>query len=128
VLQGPFVDVVNSMLDPTLPLTVPEYLEWGDPRIKSHYENMKAYCPYSNVRAQDYPAMLLLTTLDDSQVMYWEPVKFAARLRAYKTDTNPLLLKVDARTGHTGPSGRYDAMREKAFVYAFILSQIGVAR
>jgi oligopeptidase B len=128
VLQGPFVDVVNSMLDPTLPLTVPEYLEWGDPRIKAHYEAMKAYCPYSNVRAQNYPALLLLTTLDDSQVMYWEPVKFAAKLRSLKTDANPLLLKVDAGTGHTGPSGRYDAMREKAFVYAFILSQIGAAR
>jgi oligopeptidase B len=128
VLQGPFVDVVNTMLDPTLPLTVPEYLEWGDPRIKADYESMKAYCPYSNIRAQDYPAILLLTTLDDSQVMYWEPVKLAAKLRAFKTDNNPLLLKVDAGTGHTGPSGRYDAMREKAFVYAFLLSQLGAAR
>jgi oligopeptidase B len=128
VLQGPFVDVVNTMLDPTLPLTVPEYLEWGDPRIKQHYEAMKAYCPYSNIRAQDYPALLLLTTLDDSQVMYWEPVKFAAKLRALKTDRNPLLLKVDSGTGHTGPSGRYDVLREKAFVYAFLLSQIAAAR
>jgi oligopeptidase B len=128
VLQGPFVDVVNSMLDPALPLTVPEYLEWGDPRIKEHYEAMKAYCPYSNIRAQDYPALLLLTTLDDSQVMYWEPVKFAAKLRARKTDRNPLLLKIDSGTGHTGPSGRYDVLREKAFVYAFLLSQIAAAR
>jgi oligopeptidase B len=128
VLQGPFVDVVNTMLDPTLPLTVPEYLEWGDPRIKEHYEAMRAYCPYSNIRAQDYPALLLLTTLDDSQVMYWEPVKFAAKLRARKTDRNPLLLKVGVGTGHTGPSGRYDVLREKAFVYAFLLSQIAAAR
>jgi oligopeptidase B len=128
VLQGPFVDVVNTMLDPKLPLTVPEYLEWGDPRIKEHYEAMKAYCPYSNIRAQNYPALLLLTTLDDSQVMYWEPVKFTAKLRALKTDRNPLLLKVDSGTGHTGPSGRYDVLREKALVYAFLLSQIAAAR
>jgi oligopeptidase B len=128
VLQGPFLDVVNTMLDPTLPLTVPEYIEWGDPRIKAHYDNMKAYCPYSNIRAQGYPAILLMTTLDDSQVMFWEPAKYAAKLRAHKTDANPLLLKVGAGTGHVGPSGRYDALREKAFVYAFLLSQIGVAR
>jgi oligopeptidase B len=128
VLQVPFLDVVNSMLDPTIPLTVPEYLEWGDPRIKEHYEAMKAFCPYTNIRAQDYPAILLLTTLDDSQVMYWEAVKFAARLRALKTDGNPLLLKVDSGSGHTGPSGRYDVLRQKAFVSAFLLSQIGGAR
>jgi oligopeptidase B len=127
VLQGPFLDVVNSMLDPTLPLTVPEYLEWGDPRIKAHYENMKSYCPYSNIRAQRYPAILLLTTFDDSQVMYWEPVKYAAKLRAQKTDANPLLLRVDSGTGHVGPEGRYDALREKAYWYAFLLSQISGA-
>jgi oligopeptidase B len=124
VLQGPFLDVVNSMLDPTLPLTVPEYLEWGDPRIPAHYEMMKTYCPYTNIRPQPYPSILLLTSLDDSQVMFWEPVKYAARLRANKTDANPLLLKVESGTGHVGPSGRYDALREKAFAYAFLLSQI----
>jgi oligopeptidase B len=128
VLHGPFLDVVNSMLDTTLPLTVPEYLEWGDPRIKAHYENMKGYCPYSNIRAQPYPGILLLTTLDDSQVMYWEPVKYAAKLRAVKTDGNPLLLKVDSGTGHVGSEGRYDALREKAFSYAFLLSQIASTR
>jgi oligopeptidase B len=128
VLQGAFLDVVNSMLDTTLPLTVPEYLEWGDPRIKAHYENMKGYCPYSNIRAQPYPAILLLTTLDDSQVMYWEPVKYAAKLRATKTDANPLLLKVDSGTGHVGSEGRYDALRERAFSYAFLLSQIASTR
>ena len=127
VLQGAFVDVVNSMLDPTLPLTVPEYLEWGDPRIKADYESMKAYCPYSNVRAQDYPAILLLTALADSQVMYWEPVKFAAKLRALKTDANPLLLKsTRCRTHRSVGAVRCDA--EKAFIYAFLLSQIGAAR
>jgi oligopeptidase B len=128
VLQGPFLDVVNSMLDPTLPLTVPEYLEWGDPRIRNQYEAMKAYCPYTNISAQAYPALLLQTTLDDSQVMFWEPVKFAAKLRACKTDSNPLLLKIDSGRGHTGPSGRYDVLRAKAFVYAFLLSQIRAAR
>jgi oligopeptidase B len=128
VLQGPFLDVVNTSLDPTLPLTVPEYLEWGDPRIKIHYENMKTYCPYSNIQAQGYPAMLLLTTLDDSQVMFWEPVKFVAKLRAHKADSHPVLLRIGEGTGHGGPSGRFDKLREKAFIYAFILGLIGVAR
>jgi oligopeptidase B len=124
LLQGPFLDVVNSMLDPTLPLTVPEYLEWGDPRIKTQFDFMKSFCPYTNIRPQRYPAMLLLTTYDDSQVMYWEPVKYAAKLRAFKTDSNPLLLRVDSGTGHVGAEGRYDALRQKAFAYAFLLSQI----
>jgi oligopeptidase B len=125
VLQGPFLDVVNSMLDPTLPLTVPEYLEWGDPRRKDEYESMKAFCPYTNLRRQAYPAMLLWTSLNDSQVMYWEPVKYVAKLRGLKTDANPLLLRVRENAGHKGASGRYDALREKAFTYAFLLSQIG---
>jgi oligopeptidase B len=125
LLRGPFLDVVNSMLDPTLPLTVPEYLEWGDPNRECEYWQMTRFCPYTNLRRQPYPAMLLLTSLDDSQVMYWEPVKYVAKLRALKTDANPLLLQVGVNAGHMGSSGRYDALREKAFGYAFVLSQIG---
>jgi oligopeptidase B len=125
LLRGPFLDVVNTMLDPTLPLTVPEYLEWGDPNREDEYRAMTRFCPYTNVRPQAYPAMLLETSLEDTQVMYWEPVKYVAKLRALKTDANALLLKVGVNAGHKGPSGRYDALREKAFGYAFVLSQIG---
>src|SRR5262249_18686972 len=125
LLRGPFLDVINSMLDPTLPLTVPEYLEWGDPNREHEYQYMARFCPYTNIRPQAYPTMLLLTSLDDSQVMYWEPVKYVAKLRALKTDANPLLLQVGVNAGHMGSSGRYDALREKAFGYAFVLSQVG---
>jgi oligopeptidase B len=128
VLQGPFLDVVNSMLDPTLPLTVPEYLEWGDPRIKIEYNNMKAYCPYTNLSSHTYPAMLLMTSLNDSQVMCWEPIKYVAKVRALKTDAHPVLLRVSENAGHTGASGRDDVLREKAFTYAFLLSEIGIGR
>jgi oligopeptidase B len=124
VLQGPFLDVLNTSLDPTLPLTVPEYLEWGDPRKKEEYENLKSYCPYTNLAPCAHPATLLLTSLNDRQVMYWEPVKYVAKLRAIGTGSNPLLLKVGVGVGHTGPSGLQGRLREKAFVYAFILSQI----
>jgi oligopeptidase B len=124
VLQGPFLDVLNTSLDPTLPLTVPEYLEWGDPRKKEEYENLKSYCPYTNLAPCAHPAILLLTSLDDRQVMYWEPVKYVAKLRAIGTGRSPLLLKVGVGVGHTGPSGLQGRLREKAFVYAFILSQI----
>jgi oligopeptidase B len=122
----PFVDVLNTMLDASLPLTVGEYEEWGNPQIASDYFYLKSYCPYSNLESKAYPAMLVKTSLNDSQVMYWEPAKYVAKLRALKTDANPLLLKINTGAGHGGASGRYDYLREIALDYAFILSQFGV--
>jgi oligopeptidase B len=127
VLRVPFVDVINTMLDASLPLTVGEFEEWGNPKLREHYDSMKTYCPYANIRAQRYPAMLLKTSLNDSQVMYWEPAKYVARLRATRTDDNPLLFKINMAAGHGGASGRYDALRELAFDYAFILRELGLA-
>ena len=128
VSQVPFVDVINTMLDPTLPLTIPEYLEWGNPNEKRFYKYMRSYSPYDNLKKGAYPAMLVETSLHDSQVMYWEPAKYVARLRTLKTDSNPLLLKTIMEAGHGGASGRYDALREVAFTYAFILDQVGLAQ
>jgi oligopeptidase B len=125
VADVPFVDVINTMLDPSLPLTTGEYEEWGDPRERSYYDYMLSYSPYDNIEAKAYPAMLVQTSLNDSQVMYWEPAKYVARLRATKTDANPLLLKINLEAGHGGASGRYDYLREIAFTYAFILWQLG---
>nr|MBA3323568.1 S9 family peptidase [Pyrinomonadaceae bacterium] len=124
----PFVDVINTMLDATLPLTVQEYLEWGNPGDKEAYLYMKSYSPYDNLEAKNYPAMLIKTSLNDSQVMYWEPAKYVAKLRTLKTDQNSLLLKTNMGAGHGGASGRYDALRETAFDYAFILSQFGITK
>ncbi len=126
VLGVPFVDVINTMLDPSLPLTIQEYLEWGNPNKKAEYDYMKAYCPYTNLRPTAYPAMLVVTSLNDSQVMYWEPAKYVAKLRSLKTGTAPLLLKVNMAAGHGGASGRYDSLREQAFKKAFVLEQLGV--
>jgi oligopeptidase B len=126
VLGVPFVDVINTMLDPSLPLTIQEYLEWGNPNKKGEYEYMKSYCPYTNLKAGEYPAMLVLTSLNDSQVMYWEPAKYVAKLRTLKAGSSPLLLKTTMAGGHGGPSGRYDGMRERAFKAAFVLDQLGV--
>ena len=128
VSHVPFVDVINTMLDPTLPLTVGEYEEWGNPQIKEHYDSMKTYCPYTNLEAKGYPSLLVKTSFNDSQVMYWEPAKYVARLRTLKADTNPLLLKTNMGAGHGGSSGRYDRLREVALDYAFILGQVGIAR
>ena len=127
LLRVPFVDVINTMLDESLPLTVGEFEEWGNPKIREHYEYMKAYCPYTNTRAQPYPAILVKTSLNDSQVMYWEPAKYVAKLRALKTDDHPLLFKINLDAGHGGASGRYDHLREIALDYAFILTQLGRA-
>jgi oligopeptidase B len=124
VLRVPFVDVINTMLDTSLPLTVGEFEEWGNPAISEHYEYMKSYCPYTNLEAKAYPTILVRTGLHDSQVMYWEPAKWVAKLRVLKTDENRLLFKVDMRAGHGGPSGRYDYLREIAFDYAFILGAL----
>ena len=126
MLYVPFVDVINSMLDSTLPLTVGEFEEWGNPQIAKEYAYMKTYCPYTNLEARAYPPMLLRTSLNDSQVMYWEPAKYTARLRRLKTDSNPLLLKVNMAAGHGGASGRYDALREVAYDYAFMLRECGI--
>jgi oligopeptidase B len=128
VLQVPFVDVINTMLDASLPLTVQEYLEWGNPNVKKEYQYLKGYCPYTNLAARDYPAILVMTSLNDSQVMYWEPAKYVAKLRALKTDKNVLLLKINMAAGHGGASGRYDALKETAFSYAFLLAQLGITR
>jgi oligopeptidase B len=128
VAQVPFVDVINSMLDASLPLTVGEYLEWGNPNKKAEYDYMKSYCPYTNIAKRKYPAMLVKTSFNDSQVMYWEAAKYVAKLRANKTDDNPLLLKVNMAAGHGGSSGRYDALKETAFDYAFILDQVGITK
>jgi oligopeptidase B len=125
IAQVPFVDVINDMLDATLPLTTGEYTEWGNPNNKADFEYMLQYSPYDNIAKQAYPAMLVKTSLNDSQVMYWEGAKFTARLRAVKTDRNPLLLKVNFGAGHGGASGRYDALRETAFNWAFVLWQVG---
>ena len=120
----PFVDVLNTMLDDTLPLTVGEYEEWGNPNDPEVYARIKAYCPYTNIEAHPYPAMLIRTSLNDSQVMYWEPAKYVAKLRALKTDNNPLLFKINMDAGHGGASGRYDYLKETALDYAFILTQL----
>jgi oligopeptidase B len=120
----PFVDVLNTMLDDTLPLTVGEYEEWGDPNERDAYFRIKAYCPYTNIEAHPYPAILVRTSLNDSQVMYWEPAKYVAKLRALKTDSNPLVFRINMDAGHGGASGRYDHLKETAFDYAFILTQL----
>ena len=125
--QVPFVDAVTTMLDETLPLTVGEFEEWGNPVFRDQYEWMKAYSPYDNLAARDYPAMLVKTGVNDSQVGYWEPAKYVARLRALKTDRNPLLFRVNLGAGHGGASGRYDALYEVAFDYAWILERVGRA-
>ncbi len=121
----PFVDVLNTMLDASLPLTVGEYLEWGNPNVPAEYAYMKSYCPYTNLEGKAYPAMLVRTSLNDSQVMYWEPAKYVARLRTLKTDDAPLLLKTNMGAGHGGASGRYDALRDRAYDYAFLLRELG---
>ena len=122
----PFVDVLNTMLDASLPLTVGEYEEWGNPQIAEDYFYMKSYCPYTNVERKAYPAILAKTGLNDSQVMYWEPAKYVAKLRTLKTDSNPLLLKINMGAGHGGASGRYDYLREIALDYAFFLTHLGI--
>jgi len=122
----PFVDVMNTMLDASLPLTVPEYEEWGDPNQEAYFRYMLSYSPYDNLKATSYPAMLVRTSLNDSQVMYWEPAKYVAKLRTLKTDGNPLLLVTNMQAGHGGSSGRYDYLKEIALDYAFLLREWGI--
>ena len=128
VAEVPFVDVVTTMLDPSLPLTVTEWEEWGDPREPDAYARMKAYSPYDNVRAADYPALLVTTGLNDPRVQYWEPAKWVAKLRTLSTSKRPILLRTEMGAGHGGPSGRYDAWRDEAIVLAFLCDALGVER
>jgi oligopeptidase B len=122
-----FVDVMITLLDPTLPLTVGEYLEWGNPNEKAAYDYMRSYSPYDNLARKAYPAMLVTSSLNDSQVGYWESAKYVARLRALKTDTNELLLRMKLEPGgHGGASGRFDRIKDKAFEYAWMLNQMGI--
>lgn len=122
----PFVDVVTTMLDESIPLTTGEFDEWGNPKNKEYYDYMLSYSPYDNVKAQNYPALLVTTGLHDSQVQYWEPAKWVAKLRDLKTDKNPLLLKTNMDFGHGGASGRFERLKEVALEYAFVFDQIGI--
>jgi len=128
VAHVPFVDVVTTMLDESIPLTTNEYDEWGDPNERAYYEYMLSYSPYDNVARQPYPSMLVTTGLWDSQVQYFEPAKWVARLRQMKTDANPLLLRVNMEAGHGGKSGRFQRYRELAEEYAFLLDQAGILK
>jgi oligopeptidase B len=128
IAQVPFVDVINTMLDASLPLTTSEYIEWGNPNEKEAFDYMIKYSPYDNVKAQKYPNMLIETSLNDSQVPYWEGAKFAAKIRAMKTDDNTILLKTNMGAGHGGSSGRYDRLKEVAFDYAYALGQVGITK
>jgi oligopeptidase B len=124
----PFVDVINTMLDASLPLTVPEYEEWGNPNEKPAFDYMYSYSPYDQLAAKHYPTIMVKTSFNDSQVMYWEPAKYVAKLRTLKTDNNPLLLKTNMAAGHGGASGRYDFLHDTAFDYAFMVWQVGITK
>jgi len=126
VADVPFVDVINTMMDASIPLTAQEWQQWGDPHIAEQYAYMKTYSPYDNVARKAYPWLLVTTSLNDSQVGYWEPAKWVAKLRALKTDSNPLYIKINMAGGHGGSSGRYDVLRERAFRYAFMLDAVGM--
>jgi oligopeptidase B len=128
VADVPFVDVINTMMDASIPLTAQEWQQWGDPHIADQYAYMRTYSPYDNVERKAYPWMLVTTSLNDSQVGYWEPAKWVAKLRALKTDSNPLYIKINMAGGHGGSSGRYDVLRERAFRYAFMLDAVGMAQ
>jgi oligopeptidase B len=127
VAEVPFVDVVTTMLDPSLPLTVTEWEEWGDPREPDAYARMKSYSPYDNVRDAPYPALLVTTGLNDPRVQYWEPAKWVAKLREHSTSGKPIVLRTELGAGHGGPSGRYDAWRDEALVLAFVCHAVGAA-
>jgi oligopeptidase B len=122
----PFVDVVTTMLDETIPLTVPEFEEWGNPKDPDYYAYMKSYSPYDNVEAKKYPPLFVTTGINDTRVAYWEPAKWVAKLRVTKTDANPLILKTELGAGHGGPSGRYSDWRERALYYAWALDRMGI--
>ena len=121
IAQVPFVDVMTTMLDDTIPLTTGEYDEWGNPNEKKYYDYMRSYSPYDNVKAQDYPNLYISTGLHDSQVQYWEPAKWVAKLRAVKTNDNLLFLSTNMDAGHGGASGRFEALKELAKEFSFML-------
>ncbi|MCY1274623.1 Protease 2 [compost metagenome] len=127
IAEVPFVDVLNTMLDPELPLTVTEYDEWGNPQEPEVHERIRGYAPYENVCAQDYPALLVVAGYNDTRVQYWEAAKWVAKLRASKTDNHLLLLKTDLGAGHGGMSGRYQGLKDVALEYAFLLKVLGLA-
>jgi oligopeptidase B len=127
VAQVPFVDCLTTILDESLPLTVLEWEEWGNPKADPEvYRYMKSYSPYDNVEAKQYPAMFVTGGLNDPRVSYWEPAKWVAKLRVTKIDSNPVLLKTEMGAGHMGPSGRYDAWKDEAQTQAFILDSVGI--
>jgi oligopeptidase B len=126
VAHVPFVDVVTTMLDESIPLTTNEFDEWGNPKDPKYYEYMLSYSPYDQVEAKAYPSMLVTTGLWDSQVQYFEPAKWVARLRAKKTDANPLLFRTNMEAGHGGKSGRFQRYRERAEEYAFVIERLGL--
>ncbi|HON19449.1 MAG TPA: S9 family peptidase [Salinivirgaceae bacterium] len=128
IAQVPFVDVVTTMLDETIPLTTAEYDEWGNPNNPEYYFYMKSYSPYDQVKAQNYPNMLVTTGYHDSQVQYWEPAKWVAKLREMKTDSNKLIFKIDMEAGHGGASGRFKPLKEVAFTYAFMFKLLGITQ
>ncbi len=120
---------MNTMMDASVPLTAVEYLEWGNPNEKAAYDYMKSYSPYDNLEKKAYPAILVTTSFNDSQVMYWEPTKYVAKLRTLKTDKNELLLKCKMEpAGHGGASGRYDQLKDAAFEMAWMLKQVGITK
>lgn len=126
VADVPFVDVINTMLDPTIPLTVGEYTEWGNPEEKEYYDYILGYSPYDNVKAQDYPHLLVTASYHDSQVQYWEPAKWVAKLREMKTDDHLLLFQTDMSSGHSGKSGRFDRLKLIATEYSFVMMVLGM--
>jgi oligopeptidase B len=127
IVGVPFVDVINTMLDESLPLTVTEFEEWGNPKEKPAFDYMISYSPYDNIADKPYPNILVKTSFNDSQVMYWEPAKYVAKMRATRTDHHLLILKTNLDpAGHGGASGRYDRLKEASFDYAFILTQMGI--
>lgn len=126
IMDVPFVDVLTTMLDPSIPLTTNEYDEWGNPQEPPYYEYIKSYSPYDNIQKQAYPHILVVTAYNDANVQFWEPTKWVAKLRAYKQDQNYLLYRIDMDSGHAGPSGRYAAIRERAFEYSFLTGLLGM--
>jgi oligopeptidase B len=128
IAQVPFVDVMTTMLDETIPLTTSEYDEWGNPNDKVFYDYMRSYSPYDNVKSQDYPNMLVTTGLHDSQVQYWEPAKWVAKLRTVKMDRNLLFLDTNMDAGHGGSSGRFEALKETAKEFSFLLDLEGITQ
>jgi oligopeptidase B len=123
VADVPFVDVITTMLDSSVPLTAQEWEQWGNPADAAAYEYMRKYSPYDNVRRGPYPRMLVTSGINDSRVAFWEPAKWVAKLRTHKTDSNPLLLKMNMGAGHGGATGRYERLKEVAFRYAFMIDQ-----